>query len=244
MILTSAATASQRLAPPSFILGSSFSIKKGQQLDVGVLRTNLVQAGYGSVEQVMAPGEFCVRGGIVDVFPMGSQAPFRLDLFDDEIETIRTFDTETQRSGDDIDEIRILPGHEFPMDEAARNAFRSAWRETFPGDPNKSVVYKDMGQGIAAAGIEYYLPLFFKETATLADYLPANTLIVLSGDVNQALTRFHTEITDRWRFLSHDEERPALAPNGLPMRRTRFSRILRALPGSRLKRSPQPQHFR
>ena len=87
-----------------------------------------MQAGYGSVEQVMAPGEFCVRGGIVDVFPMGSQAPFRLDLFDDEIETIRTFDTETQRSGDDIDEIRILPGHEFPMDEAARNAFRSAWR--------------------------------------------------------------------------------------------------------------------
>ena len=212
VILTSAATASQRLAPPSFILGSSFFYKKGQQLDVGVLRTNLVQAGYGSVEQVMAPGEFCVRGGIVDVFPMGSQAPFRLDLFDDEIETLRTFDTETQRSGDDIDEIRILPGHEFPMDEAARNAFRSAWRETFPGDPNKSVVYKDMGQGIAAAGIEYYLPLFFKETATLADYLPADTLIVLSGDVNQALTRFHTEITDRWRFLSHDEERPALAP--------------------------------
>ena len=212
VILTSAATASQRFAPPSFILGSSFFYKKGQQLDVGVLRTNLVQAGYGSVEQVMAPGEFCVRGGIVDVFPMGSQAPFRLDLFDDEIETIRTFDTETQRSGDDIDEIRILPGHEFPMDEAARNAFRSAWRETFPGDPNKSVVYKDMGQGIAAAGIEYYLPLFFKETATLADYLPADTLIVLSGDVNQALTRFHTEITDRWRFLSHDEERPALAP--------------------------------
>lgn len=215
VILTSAATAAQRIAPPEFILGSSFFYKKGQKINVDLLKENLVAAGYGHVEQVMAPGEFCVRGGIVDVFPMGSAAPFRLDLFDDEIDDIRRFDTETQRSTDSIDEIRVLPGHEFPMDAESQARFRTAWRETFASDPNKSPVYKDMGEGLAAAGIEYYLPLFFEKTAALTDYLPADAVIAQYGDTEAALQRFFTEITDRWKFLSHDEERPALPPETL-----------------------------
>ena len=215
VILTSAATAAQRIAPPEFILGSSFFYKKGQKINVDLLKENLVAAGYGHVEQVMAPGEFCVRGGIVDVFPMGSAAPFRLDLFDDEIDDIRRFDTDTQRSTDSIDEIRVLPGHEFPMDAESQARFRTAWRGTFASDPNKSPVYKDMGEGLAAAGIEYYLPLFFEKTATLTDYLPADAVIAQYGDTEAALQRFFTEITDRWKFLSHDEERPALPPETL-----------------------------
>ena len=215
VILTSASTAAQRIAPPEFILGSSFFYKAGQTIDVGLLRQNLVAAGYGNVEQVMAPGEFCVRGGIVDVFPMGAKTPFRLDLFDDEIEEIRAFDTETQRSTDAIKEIRLLPGHEFPMDEESQRRFRAAWRDTFSSDPNKSPVYKDMGEGLAGGGIEYYLPLFFEKTATLADYLPADAVVTLYGDTEAAIHRYFTEVTERWKFLSHDEERPALPPEQL-----------------------------
>ena len=238
VILTSAATAAQRIAPPEFILGSSFFYKKGQKINVDLLKTNLVAAGYGNVEQVMAPGEFCVRGGIVDVFPMGSNAPFRLDLFDDEIEEIRRFDTESQRSTDAIDEIRILPGHEFPMDKESQARFRAAWRETFPGDPNKSPVYKDMGEGLAAAGIEYYLPLFFESTASLTDYLPENALIAQYGDTEAAVSRYFTEVTDRWRFLSHDEERPALAPEKLITKADDFFKGLAPFARLLLKTAP------
>src|SRR5690606_27712354 len=131
---------------------------------------------------VTAPGEFCIRGGLIDLFPMGSVLPYRLDLFDDEIESIRAFDVDSQRSLYPVKEVQLLPGREFPMDEAARNRFRAGFREFIEGDPSRALPYKDIGNGIAFAGVEYYLPLFFEETATLFDYLPAGTLTVSVGD--------------------------------------------------------------
>ena len=212
ILIASAATASQRIAPPSFIAASSFLFTKGQRIAFDELKSNLVMAGYGHVDQVMAPGEFCVRGSIIDVFPMGSSQPFRLDLFDDELDNIRLFDPETQRSVGETDSIRILSGHEFPMDEQARTAFRARWRETFKGDPAKCPAYVDIGSGIASAGIEYYLPLFFESTSTLVDYIPESSVIVTHGDVNQAITSYLKEINDRYRFVSKDIERPVLPP--------------------------------
>ncbi len=210
VLIATAVTAAQRIAPRSYIASSTFFFDKGQTISTQKLEESFVAAGYGRVEQVVAPGEFCVRGGIVDIFPMGADVPLRLDLFDDEIDAIRYFDPDTQRSTGETQSIRILPGHEFPMDEEARSAFRTRWRERFAGDPNKSPVYKDIGNGIPSSGIEYYLPLFFSETATLVDYLPGQSTIVFSGDVEGALTRFFTETAQRAKFLSHDPAHPVL----------------------------------
>lgn len=212
VLLVSAATAAQRIAPPSWVKGSAFFFKKGQTIDLDEMKNDLVEAGYGHVDQVMAPGEFCVRGEVIDVFPMGSQWPFRLDLFDNEIESIRSFDPDTQRSTVEKEDICILPGHEFPMDKMAQDYFRRRWRETFSSDPTKSPLYTDMGNGIAGAGIEYYLPLFFEKTAVLADYLPSDAVVLTQGDVQGAIERYFTETKDRFHFLEHDEERPALPP--------------------------------
>ena len=176
---------------------------------------DLVAAGYGRVEQTMAPGEFAVRGGIVDIFPMGAEAPLRLDLFDDEIDAIRSFDPDSQRSTGNVDRVRILPGHEFAFDEESRNRFRAAWRAAFPGDPNKCPVYVDVGSGICSPGIEYYMPLFFESTGTLADYLPDNALFITLGETRDAIDAFMRQTQERYKFLSHDAQRPALAPEKL-----------------------------
>src|SRR5690606_3803400 len=164
---------------------------------------------------VMSPGEYSVRGGLIDLFPMGSALPYRLDLFGDTIETIRTFDADTQRSLYPVKEVRLLPGREFPMDEAARTAFRGRWREVFEGDPSRSPIYRDIGHGIAAAGIEYYLPLFFEQTATLFDYLPDDAMLALLGDVDETIRRFWSDTQSRYQFLKADRERPLLAPSTL-----------------------------
>ncbi len=210
LLIASAVTAAQRIAPKSYIAASTFFFDAGQRIRTEELEASFVAAGYGRVEQVMAPGEFCVRGGIVDIYPMGSAEPLRLDLFDDEIESIRCFDPDTQRSTTSVKSVRILPGHEFPLEESARTAFRTRWRERFSGDPSKSPVYKDIGNGIPAAGIEYYLPLFFDKTATLADYLPEGSAVVFVGPVENALSSFLTETNQRAKFLSHDPAHPVL----------------------------------
>ncbi|TXI70392.1 MAG: transcription-repair coupling factor, partial [Limnohabitans sp.] len=171
VVLIPATTALYRLAPPSFLAGYTFEFKTKQKLDEAQLKSQLTLAGYNHVSQVVSPGEYAVRGGLIDLFPMGSPVPYRVDLFDDEIDSIRTFDPDSQRSLYPVPEVRLLPGREFPMDEAARARFRSRWRELLEGDPTKSRIYKDMGNGVATAGIEYYLPLFFEETATVFDYL-------------------------------------------------------------------------
>jgi transcription-repair coupling factor (superfamily II helicase) len=212
VLVVPATTALVRLAPPSFLAAYTFFFRKGEHLDEARLKAQLTLAGYIHVSQVMSPGEYSVRGGLIDLFPMGSALPYRLDLFGDEIETIRTFDADTQRSLYPVNEVRLLPGREFPMDEAARTAFRGRWRERFEGDPSRSPIYRDIGNGIASAGIEYYLPLFFDETATLFDYLPEESPLALVGDIDAAIQRFWVDTESRYRFLKSDRERPILEP--------------------------------
>ena len=215
VLIVPATTALTRMAPPSFLAAYTFFFKQGETLDEVRLRTQLTLAGYTNVSQVMSPGEYSVRGGLIDLFPMGSALPYRIDLFGDTIETIRTFDADTQRSLYPVREVRLLPGREFPMDDAARTAFRGRWREVFEGDPSRSAIYKDIGNGIAAAGIEYYLPLFFDQTATLFEYLPPDTSIAMLGDIAASISRFWNDTQSRYRFLKSDRERPLLEPQAL-----------------------------
>ena len=215
VVLLPATTALYRLAPPAFLAGYTFEFKVKQKLDEAKLKAQLTLAGYSHVSQVVSPGEYAVRGGLIDLFPMGSMVPYRVDLFDDEIDSIRTFDPDSQRSLYPVPEVRLLPGREFPMDEAARAKFRSRWRELLEGDPTKSRIYKDMGNGVATAGIEYYLPLFFEETATVFDYLGQNATVVLHGDLEPAFQRFWQDTKDRYRLVQGDPDRPALPPEAL-----------------------------
>ncbi len=215
VLLLPATTALARLAPASFLAATTFEFRQKQRLDEAALKAQLTLAGYQHVSQVVSPGEYAVRGGLIDLFPMGSAVPYRVDLFDNEVDSIRTFDPDSQRSLYPVPEVRLLPGREFPMDEAARTAFRSRWRERLEGDPTKSRVYKDMAQGIATAGIEYYLPLFFDETATIFDYAGASAQLVLHGAVDESLERFWQDTRERHRFLQHDPERPILPPEAL-----------------------------
>ena len=215
VVLLPASTALVRLAPPSFMAAYTFHFKQGERLDEAGFRAQLTLAGYTHVSQVVSPGEYAVRGGLIDLFPMGSAVPYRVDLFGDEIDSIRTFDPDTQRSLYPVREVRLLPGREFPMDEESRNAFRARWRERLEGDPSKVRLYKDIGAGIASAGIEYYLPLFFDATATFFDYLAASAALVLHGDVDAALSRFWVDTRERHRFFQADRERPVLPPKDL-----------------------------
>ena len=215
VVLVPATTALYRLAPPAFLAGYTFQFKVKQQLDEAKFKAQLTLAGYQHVTQVVSPGEYAVRGGLIDLFPMGSLVPYRVDLFDDEIDSIRTFDPDSQRSLYPVPEVRLLPGREFPMDDAARAKFRSRWRELLEGDPTKSRIYKDMGNGVATAGIEYYLPLFFEETATVFDYLGDAATVVLHGDLEPAFQRFWQDTQDRYRLVRTDPDRPALPPESL-----------------------------
>ena len=215
VVLLPASTAMVRLGPPSFMAAYTFNFKLKQRLDEAGLKAQLTLAGYTHVTQVVSPGEYAVRGGLIDLFPMGSAVPYRVDLFGDEIDSIRTFDPDTQRSLYPVPEVRLLPGREFPMDEAARNAFRARWRERIEGDPSKARLYKDIGVGVASAGIEYYLPLFFEVTATFFDYLPPATAIVLHGEIDTALNRFWVDTRERHKFFQADRERPVLPPEDL-----------------------------
>ena len=215
VVLVPATTALYRLAPPRFLAAYTFEFKAKQKLDEAKLKAQLTLAGYSHVTQVVSPGEYAVRGGLIDLFPMGSQVPFRVDLFDNEIDSIRTFDPDSQRSLYPVPEVRLLPGREFPMDEPARAKFRSRWRELLEGDPTKSRIYKDMGAGVATAGIEYYLPLFFEDTATVFDYLGEAATVVLHGDLEASFARFWQDTKDRYRIVQTDPERPALPPEEL-----------------------------
>jgi transcription-repair coupling factor (superfamily II helicase) len=210
VVLMPATTALTRLAPPSFLAGTTFHFKQKTRLDEARLKAQLTLAGYQHVSQVVSPGEYAVRGGLIDLFPMGSPVPYRVDLFGDEVDSIRTFDPDSQRSLYPVPEVRLLPGREFPMDEAARKAFRARWREQIEGDPTKSRVYKDIDQGIASGGIEYYLPLFFDEPGTIFDYVGEQAALMLHGKVDEALEHFWADTRERHRFLQHDPERPLL----------------------------------
>jgi transcription-repair coupling factor (superfamily II helicase) len=181
-----------------------------------------------------------VRGGLIDLFPMGSLVPYRVDLFDDEIDSIRTFDPDSQRSLYPVPEVRLLPGREFPMDDAARALFRQRWRELLDGDPTRSRIYKDMGHGVATAGIEYYLPLFFEQTATVFDYLGAQATLVLHGDLEPAFQRFWQDTQERHRLLTGDPERPVLPPEALFLTAEQFHTLAQAPSVLALRNSTEP----
>ncbi|HFB2969217.1 TPA: transcription-repair coupling factor [Neisseria gonorrhoeae] len=210
------ATAMQKLSPVPFLAGRTFWLKTGQTLDIGRLKTDLVDAGYNHVSHVVAAGEFAVRGGIVDLFPMGSETPYRIDLFDDEIDSIKTFDTDTQRTISPVSEIRLLPAHEFPTDSEAQKIFRSRFREEVDGNPNDAAVYKAVSNGHFGAGVEYYLPLFFEnELETLFDYIGEDALFVSLGDVHAEANRFWNDVKSRYAMAQGDETYPPLLPQHL-----------------------------
>ncbi|MDE2092062.1 MAG: transcription-repair coupling factor, partial [Gammaproteobacteria bacterium] len=215
VVIIAAATLMQRLPPPLYITGNAFLLRVGEQMDPEAMRQRLSAAGYASVPQVMEHGEFAVRGALLDIFPMGSDTPFRIDLLDDEIESIRHFDPETQLSGDQLQEIRLLPAREFPLDEDGIRNFRMRYRARFEGDPQKNPIYRDVSNGLAPAGIEYYTPLFYENSVSFFDYLPLNTRIGLLEDISGATTQAWIQITERYEQYRHDLERPLLRPDEL-----------------------------
>ncbi len=208
-------TALHRLAPKSFMIDASLMLDVGQKLDVESMRSSLQASGYQCVDTVYEHGEFAVRGALIDLFPMGSEAPYRIDLFDDEIETLRTFDPETQRSNDKVESIRLLPAREFPLDKKARGDFRSRFRERFDVDFRRCPLYQDLASGIIPAGIEAYLPLFFEETSNLFAYLPDDAQVFSLVGVDAAAEAFWLDIRSRYAERRGDIERPLLPPADL-----------------------------
>ncbi len=205
-------TLMHRLAPRTFLEANTLKLKTGDQFDIELWRTKLEKTGYRYVSQVMEHGEFAVRGAIIDLYPMGSKLPFRIDLFDDEIDTLRTFDPDTQRSIETLDSIQLLPAREFPTTDSSVQLFRQQFRRHFEGDPQKSLIYREVSAGNMPSGIEYYLPLFFEQTNSLIDYLPESTLLININEPYQAATDFWHEIEQRYQQHRVDPERPLLAP--------------------------------
>jgi transcription-repair coupling factor (superfamily II helicase) len=243
VVLLPASTALYRVAPPAFLAGYTFHFRVQQKLDEAKLKAQLTMAGYSHVTQVVSPGEYAVRGGLIDLFPMGSSVPYRVDLFDDEVDSIRTFDPDTQRSLYPVPEVRLLPGREFPMDDEARSRFRHRWRELLEGDPTRSRIYKDMGNGVATAGIEYYLPLFFEETATVFDYFGEQSVLVLHGELEPAFQRFWQDTRDRYRLVQGDPERPVLPPDALFLSSEQFFVRANAHAQLALRQVPQEEGY-
>lgn len=212
IVLIAVQTLMQKIAPRNYIEASSFALHKGEKINLPEMRRTFERCGYHCVAQVLSPGEFAVRGSLLDVFPMGSDLPYRIDLFDDEVDSIRTFDPENQRSLEKIDEIALLPAREFPLNEQSISLFRQSWRNHFPGNPLRSPTYQNVSDGNSTPGIEYYLPLFFEQAATVFDYLPADCTIIRYGDVTSPADRFWEEIRDRYEQRRYDQSRPLLPP--------------------------------
>jgi len=220
----------QQLAPLKYIIGGSFDLKVGQRLDLDAEKRRLEAAAYRNVPQVMDPGDFAVRGGLLDVFPMGAEAPLRIELLDEDIDSIRAFDPESQRSLDKVDAVRMLPGREVPLDELSVSRVLATLRERFDVDTRRSALYQDLKSGLAPAGVEYYLPLFFDATATLFDYLQPNALPVIAPGVGEAAASFWAQTQNRYEQRRHDVERPLLAPTELYLSPEGLSAHLNTLP--------------
>jgi len=213
ILITPIQTLMHRIAPKSYLDGFCLSLDLGQKFNIDDMRVRLEHSGYNCISSVMEHGEFAVRGSLFDLFPMGSKHPFRIELFDDEIESIRTFNPETQLSIDKVENIQLLPAREFPLNKEAISQFRTAFRARFEGDPKQTNIYRDVTDGIASPGIEYYIPLFFEETISLFDYLPDSTLLITADDVNTEVETFWTEINERYEQARHDVEHPLLKPD-------------------------------
>ncbi|MGV6816923.1 MAG: transcription-repair coupling factor [Thiotrichales bacterium] len=240
LLIVPVSTLMQRLPPQEFIEQQSFTLKAGDRIDIAAFRERLESSGYSAVSQVLSHGEFCSRGSLIDVFPMGSEQPYRIDLFDDEIESIRSFDPETQTSIEKLTQINLLPSHEFPMDEAGIKAFRQRYRERFEGDPQNSRIYTAVSAGTPPGGIEYYLPLFHQKTATLFDFLPKNTQICLLDTAMDTVDTLYTEYQDRYEQRRHDIERPILRPDEITLTPVELEHALARWPQLTLKRMKEP----
>jgi transcription-repair coupling factor (superfamily II helicase) len=227
VLVVPVATLMQRIAPRSHIAGSGLVVAKGQKFDLAAEQRRLEASGYRHVPQVAEPGDFAVRGALIDIFPMGAAEPYRIELFDDEVDSIRSFDPETQRSQQPVEKVELLPAREFPLTEQAAKDFRNALRERFPIDVRRCPLYQDMKEGVTPGGIEYYLPLFFQGpqkdardpagdsrtgTATLFDYLADDALFVLGEGAGEASEAFWTQTAERYDQRAHDIERPVLPP--------------------------------
>lgn len=215
ILIVPVSTLMQRLPPQSFLAGHALVVEIGQRMDLDSTRQQLEKSGYQCVSQVLSHGEFAVRGSLLDIFPMGSQLPYRIDLFDDEVDSIRTFNPETQRSQEKIPRINMLPAREFPLNEEGITRFRRNYRSQFEGDLQRSLIYQDVSEGRAPNGLEYYLPLFFEETATLFDYLPDKRLLIQFEGVREQAGQFFEEVKGRYEERRHDLERPLLPPSKL-----------------------------
>lgn len=234
-------TVLQRIAPASFVLGSGLVVKIGDKVNVEEMRGRLESVGYRCVETVFEHGEFAVRGALFDLFPMGSSLPYRIDLFDDEIETLRTFDPETQRSIDKVEQINLLPAHEFPLDKQAIKNFRERFREQFDIDYRRCPIYQDLETGITPSGIEYYLPLFFEQTATLFDYLPDNMQVFSLPNIEESTETFWRDVKNRYEDRRYDVEKPILEPKQLFLSTDEFFGYLKKWPRVTLQQSSVEQ---
>lgn len=230
VLVVPARTLMHRLPPVSYLQGNTLLLEVGQSLDIDNWRMQLESAGYRHADNVYEHGEYAVRGAILDIFPMGATRPYRIDLFDDEIETLRTFDPETQRSIDRIERIELLPANEFPWHKEARSGFRNRWFEQFPHADKDAPIYQDVTHGITPPGIEYYLPLFFDQTATLFDYLPGETLVFTASGLNEAASAFDADTRARYEDRRHDRMRPILPPAELFLQKDELFGLLKGFP--------------
>ena len=213
VVIATTAALQQRLPPLDFVRTRALSLQRGQTLAREAFTRTLLEAGYLRVPQVTEHGEIAVRGSLVDIYPMGAEWPIRIDFFDDDIESLRWFAPDTQRSGEQLQHVNILPAREVPLDADGIAHFRDAWRERFEGQPGKSRVYRDVSEGIAHGGIEYYLPLFFDATTTLLDYLPGNCVLITPDGMRAQLEAFWEDSNERFELCSLDTERPILGPS-------------------------------
>src|SRR5450631_3942409 len=202
----------QRLAPRSYVEAYSLKVHVGETLDLEALRAQLALAGYAAVTQVVAHGEFAVRGSLIDVFPMGSDTPYRIDMLDRDVDSIRRFDPDTQRSSDKLDRIQLLPARETPLNPDAVREFRRRYRLRFTGDLSEQTVYRDVSAGQAPGGVEFFLPLFFERTSHLFEYLPPSSILVEINEAGAAADAAWSGIVDRHEQLRHDRRRPILDP--------------------------------
>ncbi len=212
ILVVPVASLMQRVSPPEWIAGNVLDLRKGQKLDLDQEKRRLEASGYRNVPQVNDPGDFAVRGALLDLYPMGSDVPYRIELFDDEIDSLRSFDPETQRSDHPVESVRLLPAREFPLDAAGTKKARQNLSEQFEFDARRCTIYQDLKEGVAPNGIEYYLPLFFDQTASLFDHLPKNSLIISGDGVEHSAESFWQQTSERWEQRRHDIERPILSP--------------------------------
>ena len=236
VVIIPVTTALHLLPPKSYIQQFSFHFAKGQKVDIEAFKNQLTLNGYMNVVRVMAPGEFSVRGSLIDLFPMGSIVPYRLDFFDDEIDSIRTFDVDSQRTLYPVNEIKLLPARECPMDEKSISTFRQNYRERFEGDPSRSSIYKDISKGIPIGGIEWYMPLFFDEMSDIFSYFSDNTIIYKHGNLDHACNHFWQETEKRFRLFAYDAERPILEPKDLLLKSDQFFKSINTYEKFDLKR--------